>query len=156
MVLNYHTGVSISCQPEVGFQSDPLPDSYTHWCRQKTCRVQEICSTCGSNGRAEVSTLRPEPSLVSDRRGLDGSPSTRAPSGDWACCSSFCLTGTEERLPIQQEFTLALVGRAYRCAECCASHPLTQCGQRGGMSWVKRMRRLPWMLHPSAMSSVSI
>src|SRR6266487_5451286 len=25
MVLNHHTGVSISCQPEVGFQSDPLP-----------------------------------------------------------------------------------------------------------------------------------
>jgi len=29
MVLNQHTGVSISCQPEVGFQSDPLPDFAT-------------------------------------------------------------------------------------------------------------------------------
>jgi len=29
MVLNHHTGVSISCQPEVGFQSDPLPDFAT-------------------------------------------------------------------------------------------------------------------------------
>src|SRR6266516_4486212 len=29
MVLNHHTGVSISCQPEVGIQSDPLPDFAT-------------------------------------------------------------------------------------------------------------------------------
>ncbi len=29
MVLNHHTGVYISCQPEVGIQSDPLPDFAT-------------------------------------------------------------------------------------------------------------------------------
>ncbi len=29
MVLNHHMGVSISCQPEVGIQSDPLPDFAT-------------------------------------------------------------------------------------------------------------------------------
>jgi hypothetical protein len=36
MVLNHHTGVYISCQPEAGFQSDPLPDFATALREQKS------------------------------------------------------------------------------------------------------------------------
>ena len=31
-----------------------LADSYTNWCEQRACRVQEICYTGGTNGRTVV------------------------------------------------------------------------------------------------------
>jgi hypothetical protein len=40
MVLNHHTGGSISCQSEVGFQSDPLPDFATALFQDKEALVQ--------------------------------------------------------------------------------------------------------------------